>query len=1146
MEQYLIWKVLEIEETKDEEQIRQAYREKLSLVNPEEDQAGFMRLREAYEQALLFAGETDEADSGDEALKDGDETDRWLYQITRIYEDVEKRRNPDKWKEAFDADICRQMDLDSEISERLLRYIMGHHYMPMEVWQVIDEQFHYVEDLELLKEKFPEDFLNYVRYKVSNEEFVDFELFEGETGAHVDDYLYQYFDVKNLCDRFGEESNLEEIKTEIRKLEDFDVYHAYADVEKIRFYLLQKSEDGLKKALELADELYSRYPDSRYVAYYCGEAMEKGGHMKEAEQIYQKLLEQDPDHYMAKYGIAKIMAEKGELAEAKEYCLDLLDIDDRSSEIRAFLDELNQKLVEIYKEKLSLNEDDFETTNKLAWCYFQMQECEKVKNILIHVPEKYHKEYDFINLIGRNYLAMDDYNRALCYLPKWLAMIEETVDDGSKEAKKRLNRRAFAYFAIGYCQWKKNQIEEATENLNKSIELEDKFSTRLSYMDQFALFYLESKDYEQALAMCNQIIALDDNYFPAYVKRQEIYFELKNGQGVIDDFYECIRLYPPYVKPYVLAYKIFYFYKQYEDAAGILKRAEEAGLYSDEMKLYSFKIERVTKKGRDNWLSQLERLKIFMEEYFQKEALQEKEAGTEEKNAEEKSDLEDPGELYLEAALLNWNVEDTKEAIRLLDEGHLKYPDDTSLSWLKADILMDIQKDSAALALYRQVAVKEGDNPNIYINIGKCLDKIGQGKMNENAEEALKQYEKAYALNPGHSEINFLLMRMYKRKVLYGIDEEKSYELAVKYANAQLEVEEDAYYYIERGLLYEEGQELEKALSDFLEAAKLEPDNIYAHNNAGNVCRMLRRFDKAVEEFEIALTLPNEGEKVWIYANLADLYETMGECEKALEYTGRQLVKFPKSRILLEDQAQRYERLERYKEAIAVYRQMAEFDLLSKGKAESKIAKCYYFAGNYHKAKSCYQKAIRIAKDDMRELMNAKNELGNFYRDIGKFKDAITCFQNCINLAQRLNDKEIVRMHYSDLTAIYFEMGDRAQAAFYAKKALDMMVELEGSLEKRVATNKKYCPARAFSIAVALLFYGDLKQAEKYQQIVIDSYQCSDCYYKECFEAYYGQGLIMEIKENAQKAAELYRKALEIKPIYPECRRALERVLKKK
>ena len=53
------WEVLGIEQTKDEEVIVNAYRTKLLGVNPEDDQEGFMKLREAFENAMAYAKSED-------------------------------------------------------------------------------------------------------------------------------------------------------------------------------------------------------------------------------------------------------------------------------------------------------------------------------------------------------------------------------------------------------------------------------------------------------------------------------------------------------------------------------------------------------------------------------------------------------------------------------------------------------------------------------------------------------------------------------------------------------------------------------------------------------------------------------------------------------------------------------------------------------------------------------------------------------------------------------------------------------------------------------------------------------------------------------------------------------------------------------
>ena len=51
MDKIEVFRILGIAETKDEKQIKDAYRKKLSVTNPEDDPEGFKLLRGAYEEA---------------------------------------------------------------------------------------------------------------------------------------------------------------------------------------------------------------------------------------------------------------------------------------------------------------------------------------------------------------------------------------------------------------------------------------------------------------------------------------------------------------------------------------------------------------------------------------------------------------------------------------------------------------------------------------------------------------------------------------------------------------------------------------------------------------------------------------------------------------------------------------------------------------------------------------------------------------------------------------------------------------------------------------------------------------------------------------------------------------------------------------
>ena len=105
MDKKMIWQVLGIEPTTDEETIKIAYRTELVKYNPEDDPEGFKRLREAFEEAVKYANEEKikEENGGKVTASDKPDSmktdiDRHLDKAAEIYSNLETRVNADIWK----------------------------------------------------------------------------------------------------------------------------------------------------------------------------------------------------------------------------------------------------------------------------------------------------------------------------------------------------------------------------------------------------------------------------------------------------------------------------------------------------------------------------------------------------------------------------------------------------------------------------------------------------------------------------------------------------------------------------------------------------------------------------------------------------------------------------------------------------------------------------------------------------------------------------------------------------------------------------------------------------------------------------------------------------------------------------------------
>ena len=268
-------------------------------------------------------------------------------------------------------------------------------------------------------------------------------------------------------------------------------------------------------------------------------------------------------------------------------------------------------------------------------------------------------------------------------------MLFRSVDDGSEESQKRLRRKGTAYLMLGFCLTKTEEYDEAVEMLKRAEEEITDLSEKFGAMNTLAETYLSMEEYERAVDKCDQIIAGESGYYPAYVNRQKAYFEMQKSQGVVDDYYRAVEIYPGYYMPYLLAAKVFFFCRQYEDAKGVLARATENGVeFSDEMKLFQVKILRnlaQSEQEREEPMGIVQELKKSV-------------------NPEE-TDLEDSSEIEYETALLYWDNGQLDTALKHLGMAIRQNPSRGQYFMVKGDLLRQKDQYKEALSADRKSVV---------------------------------------------------------------------------------------------------------------------------------------------------------------------------------------------------------------------------------------------------------------------------------------------------------------------------------------------------------------------------------------------------------------------------------------------------------
>lgn len=1133
-----MFRILQIEETKDKHAIKTAYRRLLPQTNPEDDPEGFKQLRQAYEEAMRYADRPVETGPKDEQ-RDTSPVGLWLEQAEKIYASWQRRLDPQQWQALFKEDVCQALDLAEEVQEKFLVFLMSHFRLPHKIWQLCDKEFRIVEQRQQLLEKFPRDYIQYICFEIENGGFMDFELFEGPDDGPYDPYINQYLQAKQLMDQCAAAGSWDDERVRqlaeqadqiLTQLEAMDVYHPYCDVERLRLAVKAGRRDEVRERIQLLS--WGDAADNIYVMLQVGAAWEYLEEMEHARDIYAKLLERQADNYPAGVGMMHCEMVAGQWTQAKERIMDLMDVAKNDPHLMDCMHECNKYLIPEMEARLKEDPSDWNERVELGWCLFQEERSDDCIALLHEIPVTEEMRIEYCNMLSRTYLMRKEYDLSLPLLEEWQKLMYELPDSDDLKIKKKKRRIGYSYYALAFCYQETGRAEEAIAYYDKAIALEKDEDMLQSYlMGKAHMLCTILHRYEESADTCDQLLERNEQYMPAYVCRQECSYRMHRAQAVIDDYHRAVSIYPVFLPPYLMAAKVFFFYRQYENAKDVIDKARELGLTSTELDYFEARTLRYLAEKKED----LDRPKVLLSSVLTQLQKEAEEKAQREQNREQQdkaagameeeepiigSDPVEESEVWKELAFCYMDEKDWDMAMQTVKDGLQRFPDDSGLTYAKAGTLKGLGKWKEAEPLYQQLLTEQPDNTVIMGHLLDCLDELNR---KDELESMCKQI---LAMAPDNTRALYRLMHVYQDR-MNGKRDPSQLASALELADKLVQLQPTAYYHIERGLLLSDVYRLEEAIEDYKKAAELESDNLYAYNNAGVNYQHLNRFEEAEEYYRKAIELlGDESESILPWKNLAVLYLIQRRFEEAWNCVTENEKRFPDRASLYMDRAEILEKSGRFEEAIDEYNRFLDKKDSKSKRAQVNIANVYAMKGDTRTAQKCFKKLLKEFPGD-RWIEN-------------QFIDFMLEEQVDLRTAYSMLKKRLLGDPAKDGKANLYDLVQMVEVCYYLKRqkereqyyarALQAIQQCGPEGEGSYVGLDSTAPSYRFHLGLLYLFGGDLDKAEQMFTRMGQSHRCEFCHYGSCYEAYRGLALVRYMQERFDEARELFEKALSINP----------------
>ncbi|MCC3868631.1 hypothetical protein [Terrisporobacter mayombei] len=995
-----IFKILNVNITKDKDIIKRAYLSKLQNTNPEDKPEEFMQLRESYEKALEYADsrdETNNSDENDNLNKDKSEIDLWMEKVQLVYNNFKTRNDLDKWSQLLNDDVCQGLDSKIESRDAILEFLMDNYYVSGKIMRFLNEEFDFMGNLDELYENYPRPFIdNVIVYRITDDEYPLYSLFDINEELNYDEFLSMVYELNDFYMENEHDKAIELIK----KIDDLNIYHPELDKKKAQIYYSMKEYDKALEFIENIDPKYEEVVETKIIKAMILTKQEK---LDEAKEYLYEVLNKDPRNSIAIEGLTSIYQSEDRLLDAKALIYGLSYKGYSDYYIIDILDNINEKIISTYEENPSKNYNKSEII-EIAWAYNENNYFDNALKLLNSIEVDKSIGCGYYALMTKVHSNLDKNLKSFNYLEKWEKSIENNEEIEITDLNRRYKCLSRVYKSKSLIYINQKEMDEALKYINKSLEI---LPTDINNLEWKTRILYKQRKLKEVVDFSNEIIKLNpENQVIQRIKAKALY-DMGDFSRSFEVCEEMLEMYKYQIFPYVHKARILIEVEEIDDAIEILDFLEKEEVESESINF----IKGLIAYCKDDIGSAKEIFEGIIEKI----------------ESNEDTVMEFEEEVYLYYIKCTYKEKNPEDIIRLANKGLECDSKNMELMYYKGWYLIEVDKLDEAQKIYEELHIIDEGNSYSNTKLGDIYRL--RGDFNKALEYYTKQIELEYDDEDYFDRIT-LNMDLYNFDSVY---EDLTYLEMVMPKNPRV--------YDDLGIYYNVLDKPEEALKYYLKAKSIEDRNEtkelrYLNFRIATMYRRLGMYQEAVkcyeEDYEISKNEDNLYETYVLYMQIAQL-------KKGEEYLKRYLKEMNLSKFSVEY---------RHKIAMMLWQsnRLSEvkkyFSLILSDDSEINMDKggFYYYTNNLKKALSCIEKSIEI-DNNLGEEPNKNNFIiaGRICSRLGYEDEAIKYAKKVLRLLPKdlESKKGLIPLMYKYAGGAYAICREYEKAEEYLKKALE-------------------------------------------------------------------------------------------------------------